>query len=227
LTNSTQQTLSTCALFSPLTHSELSEISAELRIYNHSYQRDQVVAFEDDPCSALGVVASGSVHIQRIFPSGKLITLETFRAGDSFGEALIFSDVGKYPATLVAKEDSHILYVTREDIIQLCTRYPQFLAGFLRTLSNRILLLNSKIKSLSYTTIRQKVAHYLLEEHRRQKTRHLTLNSARFELADSLGIPRPSLSRELIAMRNEGWIDFDRKTITVNNPQALEEALRQ
>ncbi len=97
----------------------------------------------------------------------------------------------------------------------------------MRTLSERILLLNGKIKSLSYTTVRQKVAHYLLEEYRRQKSTQITLTSARHELADFLAIPRPSLSRELIAMKNEGWIDFDRKTVTIHNVQALEKALLQ
>jgi CRP-like cAMP-binding protein len=224
--NSVQHILSVCRLFSPLTQAEINEISAEFRFYSRNYQREQVVAFEDDPCSALGIVAGGSIHIQRIFPSGKLVTLETFNAGDSFGEALVFSDLGRYPATLVAKEDSQVLYVPREDIIQLCARYPVFLSSFMRTLSERILLLNGKIKSLSYTTVRQKVAHFLLEEFRRQQTARLTLASARHELADFLGIPRPSLSRELIAMKNEGWIDFDRKMVTIHNPQALEQALR-
>jgi CRP-like cAMP-binding protein len=223
--NSVQQILSACALFTPLTQAELNEVNAGSRMYTRNYQRDQVVAFEDDPCSALGVVASGSIHIQRVFPSGKLVTLETFRAGDSFGEALVFSTSGRYPATLIAQEDAQVLFIPRDDIIQICARYPAFLASFMRTLSERILLLNGKIKSLSYTTVRQKVAHYLLEEQRKQQSARVLLISARHELADFLGIPRPSLSRELIAMKEEGWIDFDRKTITIHKPELLEKAL--
>lgn len=223
--NPFSQTMAACALFSPLSAAELEQISAQAHLYTRSYSRDEVVAFEEDPCSALGIVASGSIHIQRIFPSGKLITLETFGPGDSFGEALVFADSGAYPATLVAKEDASVLFVPRADIIQVCTQYPKFLDNFLRTLSNRILLLNSKIKSLSLGSVRQKVAHYLLEEQRRQRSSLLTLTSTRHELADSLGIPRPSLSRELIAMQAEGWIAFDRRTVTLLDPDALERAL--
>lgn len=219
------KTLSACPLFSALTGPEIETISAQARFRTLAYDAGEVVAFEEDPCTALGIVASGSIHIQRIYANGRLITIETFKASDSFGEALVFSDEGVYPATLIAKEATTVLYIDRVDIIQLCAAYPHFLDRFLRTLSNRILLLNSKIKSFSFQSIRQKVANYLLEERQRQKKERLTLTLARHELADSLGIPRPSLSRELIAMQDAGWIAFDRKTITILNHSALEQAL--
>lgn len=222
-----EQTLSNCALFRGLTETELQEIRHQAQVTVRSYARDEVVAFEEDPCTALGVLASGSIHIQRIFPSGKLITIETFGPGDSFGEALIFSNHSTYPATLVARENTSVLYLSKELIVSLCSRYPRFLETFIRTLSNRILLLNRKIKNLSFGSVRQKVANYILEEHHRQKTDTITLASNRNELADFLGIPRPSLSRELIAMKEEGWIDFDRRTIQIHSKKQLEAALTQ
>lgn len=217
--------LAACPLFAPLAKHEIESVIAQARFRTQSYESGQIVAFEEDPCTALGIVSSGSIHIQRIYANGKLITIETFQAGDSFGEALMFSDPGVYPATLIAKEATTVLYIDRSDVIRLCSNYPHFLNSFLRTLSNRILLLNRKIKNLSFQSIRQKVANYLLEERLRQKSDRLALTLARHELADSLGIPRPSLSRELIAMKEAGWIDFDRKTITIVDQKALEQAL--
>lgn len=224
--NFIQQTLASCALFADLTPAELSEVSTQAHFFTRSYARDQVVAFEEDECTALGILASGGIHIQRIFPSGKIITIETFKAGDSFGEALMFADHSTYPATLISKEEATVLYISREDVIELCRRYPHFLSRFMATLSNRILLLNRKIKNLSLGTVRQKVTNYILEERHNQKSDQLQMTSARHELADFLGIPRPSLSRELIAMKAEGWIDFDRHTILILDREKLESALR-
>jgi CRP-like cAMP-binding protein len=219
--------LASCPLFSNLGLAARGEIGLGRGVSIRQYARDQVVAFEEDNCNHLGIVASGSIHIQRIFPSGKTITLETFDAGDSFGEALIFSDTGTYPATLIASDETSVLFIPRETIVDLCTRYPDFLREFIRTLSNRILLLNNKIKSLTMGTVRQKVAHFLIEEYQRQGNNLLAMTQTRHALADSLGIPRPSLSRELISMKDEGWIDFNRQTITLQNPSALEAALRE
>jgi CRP/FNR family transcriptional regulator, dissimilatory nitrate respiration regulator len=189
------------------------------------FERDQVIAFEEDACSAIGIVAAGTVHIQRIYPSGKSITLETLRAGGSFGEALLFSQPGVYPATLIASEPTRLLFLDKAGVLEMLSASPVFLNNFLQILSNRILLLNRKIKSLSLGSVRQKVANFLLEEMARQKSPHLLLDSARHELAAALGIPRPSLSRELIAMKEEGWIDFERSEIHIRQPHKLEESL--
>ena len=41
------------------------------------------------------------------------------------------------------------------------------------------------------------------------------------EWADKLGVQRPSLSRELIKMKEEGIIDYDKDTISILNSSAL------
>ena len=50
-------------------------------------------------------------------------------------------------------------------------------------------------------------------------------NITKEEIAALLAIPRPSLSRELINLRNLGYIKFDRKKITVLDIESLEEEL--
>mgnify|MGYP000412775938 CR=1 FL=1 len=217
--------LQNCPLFAALAPGEWSMILPYLKGSLKLYSRDQIIAFEEDPCQAIGVVIEGSIHIQRIFPSGKSITIETLRPGDSFGEALLFANQGVYPATLIAPEDCQVLFIPKEEVLLLLEKSAAFRANMLRSLSNRILLLNRRIKGLTLGTVRQKVANYLLEEWARQKRTQLVMTWARHELADALGIPRPSLSRELIAMREEGWIHFDRKTITILNLAALRSSL--
>ena len=214
-------TLAKTPLFSGLTPEALRGLLDASQLIVRGYAKDQVIAFEEDPCGAIGVVARGSVHIQRIYPSGKSITIETIRAGDSFGEALIFADQGSYPATLIAPEETRVVFITREEVQRLLGQSPRFLENFLRMLSNRILLLNRRIKGLSYTSVRQKVANYLLEEYQRQGKSPLVLPWARHELADALGIPRPSLSREMIAMKDAGWIDFSRREVAILDVDAL------
>ena len=43
----------------------------------------------------------------------------------------------------------------------------------------------------------------------------------RNEMADFLNIARPSLSREMCRMRDEGIIDFHRESIKIKDPDAL------
>jgi len=45
-------------------------------------------------------------------------------------------------------------------------------------------------------------------------------------MAEHMGIQRPSLSRELSRMREEGIIEFDKKTIIIKDMEALNHLLR-
>ena len=212
-------------LFRGFSVDEIRATAGRVRLRLRAYTEDQIVAIEDEACTALGIVISGSVHVQRIYPTGKVVTLDTLGAGSSFGEALIFSDASRYPASITTVQESLIAYLPSEDVERLCNESPAFLGNFLHMLSNRILMLNRKIKGLSYGTVRQKVANYILEAYGHQGTHTLHLRQSRREMADELGLPQPSLSRELVAMKDNGWIDFARRTIQILDLEALERSL--
>nr|WP_242949572.1 helix-turn-helix domain-containing protein [Clostridium pasteurianum] len=44
-------------------------------------------------------------------------------------------------------------------------------------------------------------------------------------MAEELGIPRPSLSRELVNMKKDGLIDFHKNTFKILNLEAMEDIL--
>ena len=59
------------------------------------------------------------------------------------------------------------------------------------------------------------ICEFLLSEYKKQNSLEIKLNMTKQALADRFGVQRPSLSRELIKMKNENIINFDRKTITI------------
>ena len=92
-------------------------------------------------------------------------------------------------------------------------------------LSNKILVLNKKIKNLSFDTIREKICSYILDEYKKQKSKNIILPFTRKEMAENLGVQRPSLSREFIKMKEEGLIDFNKNNVTILDMEALEDYL--
>ena len=83
-------------------------------------------------------------------------------------------------------------------------------------LSDKVIVLNNKIKSISLKNIKQKVADYILQEYKSQKQLIVNLKMNKEEIANFIGIPRPSLSRELIKLRKEKIID-NASCISYNN----------
>jgi CRP-like cAMP-binding protein len=75
--------------------------------------------------------------------------------------------------------------------------------------------LSDKLYFLSFKTIRQKIANYLLKLPAKEGV--VTLDRSQNSLAEYFGVTRPSLSRELANMQEEGLIEMERKTIRILN----------
>jgi len=220
-----------CILFKDLTIEELQNLIVNINYSisdnckNCAECRTCIIALEGDICDSLGIVMAGELEVQKHYASGKVVTLAKLNRGKTFGEAIAFSETNIYPATIVSSKGSIILYISKKDIIAMCSAYPKVLNNFMRLLSSKILLLNRKIKELSFETLRQKISNYLLSQYEIQKTTELTLPMSRKDLAEHLGVQRPSLSRELINMKEDGLIDFNKRLVQIKDLDGLEDIL--
>ena len=220
-----------CILFKGLTSEELQNliININYSISDNCKNCDEchtcIVALEGDICDSLGIVIEGELEVQKHYASGKVVTLAKLNKGKIFGEAIAFSETNIYPATIVSSKGSIILYISKKDIIAMCSSYPKVLNNFMQLLSSKILLLNRKIKELSFETLRQKISNYLLSQYEIQKTTALILPMSRKNLAEHLGVQRPSLSREFVNMKDDGLIDFNKNLVQIKDLEGIEDIL--
>lgn len=223
--NNLTDILKNCVIFKNFNEEDIKTLLAKIDYKICSYLKDETIAIEGDNCSSIGVIINGSIEIKKFFASGKTVTIAKFFSGDIFGEVIIFSDINKYPSTIVASQNSQILFISKEDIVTLCSMNVSILKNFMGLLSNKILMLNNKLKNLSYETLRQKITSFLLESYHINRKTLFQINSSRKEMAESLGVPRPSLSRELINMKKDGLIDFHKNAFKILNLEAMEDIL--
>lgn len=220
-----------CILFKDLTPNELKNLLVNINysIYDNCKNCDEchgcMIALEGDKCDTLGIVIHGELEVQKHYASGKVLTLAKLNKGNTFGEAIAFSETNIYPATIVTSKGSIILYISKKDIISMCSAYPKVLNNFMQLLSSKILLLNRKIKELSFETLRQKISNYLLSQYEIQKTLSIVLPVSRKDLAEHLGVQRPSLSREFVNMKCDGLIDFNRSLVQIKDLEGIEDIL--
>lgn len=217
--------LNKSVIFKNLSINEINDILISTPYLIKSFAKDDIIAIEEDPCSSLGIILKGSIEIHKSFPSGKLVTINHFVEGNIFGEALVFSKEHKYPATIISSEDSEIMYISKDDIIKMMSLNPHILNNFVGVLSNRILMLNERITNLSYDSLRKKIANILLLEYAKQKSLNILLPYSRKKMAQLLNITRPSLSRELVNMKEDGLIDFHKNKIKILSLKELEKIL--
>ena len=212
-------------LFIGLSDESIKNVLKEIQYYIKTYSKGEIIANEDDECRSLSLVLSGTVEIQRLYSNGKYIVLSRILEGDVFGEALVFSKAKTYPATVIALSECTVLFINKNDVLKICSHEEKILENFISLLSDKVFILNSRVGGISFKSIRQKVINYILNESKEQKSNSIILKNTKEEIASLLGIPRPSLSRELINLRDMNYIEFNRKKITILDIESLEEEL--
>jgi CRP-like cAMP-binding protein len=203
---------------------EREDLSNFLNLSNYTikkYSKGNVVVIEGSKCEELGILLEGLLEAQALYPSGKLLTLTQLKPVEIFGEAVLFSKMNEFPATIEAIKDSKIMFIKKENLINCLTNCHKFMENLLELLSDKLLILNKKVKMLSLENIRKKIENFLVEEYKKQRSNIIKISLSRKEMAEHMGIQRPSLSRELIKMKKEGLIEFDKKTIIIKDMMAL------
>lgn len=213
--------LKRCILFRDIKYEDLSNFLNMSNYIIKKYPKGNMVVLEGSKCEELGILLEGSLEVQTLYPSGKLLTLAQLKPVEIFGEAILFSKVNKFPVTIGAIKDSKIMFIKKEDLISCLTNCHKFMENFLELLSNKLLILNKKVKMLSLESIRKKIENFLMEEYKKQGSNIIKVSLSRKEIAEHMGIQRPSLSRELIKMRKEGIIEFDKKVIIIKDMGVL------
>jgi CRP-like cAMP-binding protein len=130
----------------------------------------------------------------------------------------MFSDItNTYPGSLITQSDTTIAYIPNEEFQEYLFTNRTLLKNFLRLFSDKAYEMNYKSKLLSQDSVRDKIFFYLFNQRKLQKSNKIILGITKEELANQLFIQRPSLSRELIKMKQDGLIDYDLKSITIKN----------
>ncbi|MCI6693475.1 MAG: Crp/Fnr family transcriptional regulator [Clostridium sp.] len=211
----------TC-FFKGIEEKEINDILKSELYLIKEYKKNEVIANQGEKCNSLSVILEGKAVIQTIYENGKVLTLANFNVSDVFAEALLFSKDKEYPATVMAVENCKVLSFPKNSVLGIMQKNTKFAENLLQLLSQKIVILNRKINLIELDSIRRKVCKILLDNYKKNNTYSYKIFSKK-ELAEELGIPRPSLSRELINMKDLGLIDFNLKEIIITDLEGLED----
>lgn len=216
------QVMSKCILFTHFDENSLDNLLKSKNTYTKKYASGDVVFIENENCQHLSVILKGKIEIQKLDAEGNILTVSTLEEGNVFGENLLFGDRNMYPMSVVCKTSAEVIHISKEAIYELCEKDHEFLRQLLRILSNKAMALSSKLKQVSMKSLRQMICHFIMKKYNKTGDILINLNMTKKDWAEKLGVQRPSLSRELIKMKEDGLIDYDRKQIKILDIEAIE-----
>lgn len=217
--------LAQCPVFKGIPENESKKLLSSIHYQVKSFNKGDIVAIADEPVSSLFIILSGSVRGEMIDYSGKTIKIEDIEAPRPLATAFLFGKENRFPVTVTANNDVKILAIPVSEFLRLLQRNTQILVNYLNSISSRSQFLSQKLHFLNFKTIREKVAHFLLQQ-AGEKLHSSELKATQQQISELFGVTRPSLSRVLSEMQREKLFIIEKKTVTLLNKQKLNEILQ-
>ena len=219
------QLLAQCPVFQGIPEQENKRLLEQIHFQLKNYQKDEIITDAGEQVKNLLIVISGSVRGEMIDYSGKTVKIEDIEAPKPLAAAFLFGKENKYPVTVTANNDAKILAIPITEFLKLLQLNAQILKNYLHSISTRAQFLSQKLHFLSFKTIKEKVAHFLLQTAGDQ-FHSFELKNTQQQLADLFGVTRPSLARVFGEMQKDGFIKIEKKTVTLLDKAALNQLLR-
>ena len=181
-------------------------------ILEKKYPKGSIIFFEGDECNYVSVIKKGEISI-RTFNYDKETEINLLHKDELFGDSLVLNSDNRYLGNVVAITDTILIMISKDNWLKLLEN-KTILKNYLEIVSNKVFRIQSRVKILSQKSIREKILFYLISEYKRLNNKVIKIKSKE-ALALYLNIPRPSLSRELILLKCDGIIDYDRYSIKI------------
>ena len=216
--------LSQSPIFRGISELALSELLNDIHFQVRRYARSDLLVSAGEVCDQLIIIQQGSVKAEMIDYSGKTIKIEDIEAPRPLATAFLFGSDNQYPVTVFANNEVEVLVIPKAEFVKLLQRNEIILNNYLNAISTRAQFLSRKLKFLSFKTIKQKIAHYLLEL-AGDRLQTVEVPHSQGQLAEIFGVTRPSLARALGEMSQDGFIEVERRFIKILDKEKMNRLL--
>ncbi len=178
-------------------------------VNGYQISKGNIIFHEGDVCESIGIIISGKIDIVSYSFQGKELLINSLKAGDIFGNNLIFSSSPIYKGDVVAKDKCVVAFINKENLVNLLQNNKEFLELYLQAQSDKAKLLTGRIRLLSFPNAEERLFYYASRNHNVIEFKNVTT------LAATLGVQRETLSRLLTSLVERHLIKKEKGKITV------------
>lgn len=154
-----------------------------------------LIARQGSLCKGLYILASGTVRTEMTNEEGKALTVEEIKAPGLLASAFLFATENRFPVNVEAMEPCEAFIIGREYFLKFMRLHPLLMQNFLKDISDRSVFLSRKVNEFALQNLKTRLLNYL--------ETHATIHNQQ-EVAQKLGVTRPSLARALAELISEG-----------------------
>lgn len=215
-----------CPLFRGMSHGEISRVLTDQMGSLRTFSGDILIAQAGDQLHSLQILLQGRVKGEMMDFTGKVIKIEDIFPPRPLAPAFLFGNQNRYPVNITTVESVTLLTIPRDRFLVMLQQNEKVLVNFVNIISARGQFLSSKIKFLSFTTIKGKLAQYLLDLSRNAGSASFELAHSQAQLSELFGVTRPSVGRAISEMKREGAFSAEGKSVVILDRSQLSSYLK-
>jgi len=178
-------------------------------VKGYQVAKNNVIYHEGDVCENIGIIISGKIDIVTYSFGGKELILNSLKAGDMFGNNLLFSSEPIYRGDVLAKEKCVIAFINKANLTYLLQNNDDFLNLYLKAQADMGKALNARIQLLSLMNAEERLFYYASRNDNVIIFKNVTA------LAATIGVQRETLSRLLTSLVKRHLIKKEKGKITI------------
>ena len=204
-----------CTLFRGMGYEEISSVITDRLGRVRTYSGGILIAQAGEKIHSLDILLQGAVKGEMMDYAGKVIKIEDINPPRPLAPAFLFGKQNNYPVNITTVEDVTLFSIPRDQFLVMMQASEKLLVNFINIVSSRGQFLSSKIKFLSFTTIKGKLAQYLLDQSRGAGSDSFELSPSQSQLSELFGVTRPSIGRAISELKREGIFRTEGKRVVI------------
>jgi len=216
-------------LFSNISRDELNEMLLSMGAYVATFKKNETITMENEKLEGVGIILSGIVSVGKDTSSGDRLMMARLGQGDIFGEVAVYTGA-LWTATVQADQEASVLFLPAEKLLnpdnKFCEGTYRFTLNMLYIIARKARELNEKLELVALKGIRKKISLYLIKQYQKVNKMEFMVPLKRGEMAEYLQVSRPSLSRELTRLKEEGLLDFEGRSFRLIDLDGLSRELK-
>ena len=216
-----KQKLTACQLFLGMTLDEIEQIIERTIVEKRQYEKGAIIAEQGRDIDYLYLLVEGTITTEMLTADGNIINIDIRDAVLPLAIAFIYEAVPRFPVAVIAIKPSEIYLLAKDKFLQEMTNNNVLFKNYLRMSAGITSFLSAKVAMMSTRSLKSKVALYILDNTTSENPSFVPKHN-QTQLAEHLGVQRPSLARTLGQLVNEGAIATSGHKITVVDRKKLE-----
>jgi CRP-like cAMP-binding protein len=213
-----------CKLFEGIPSERINGLFTQLAVSELSLKKGEVLFEAGTKITDFAVVMSGRLAISSYDADGRRNIVEQLEPMETVAISLAVANIQTVAITVEARQDSEVLLVSAEKVLNLTGKpsdeHLRLLRNITRELARKAVHLGRKMRIISSRTTSERLMKYLIEESVRRGTDEFDIPFDRQALADYLCVERSALCSEIGRLTRKGVFETRKchfKLLRMNN----------